>query len=152
MIPRIAILGAFLAATIAANAVEIVRVWTEWRDDASFIRLSELAGGGENPGTEIFLRTHPEVRDGMYFLVRLRKAEAADLVFHIQVIMPGGADPVGFRFPAKVRKGSSVYQLGLTGPDWPGAETHPIAWRVALLGKEEAELGSVESFLWRAAK
>jgi len=152
MISRIILLGAFLAATVAAHAVGIVHVWPEWRSSDSFVRISELFDGKENPGTEIILRTHPESRDGMYFLVRIAEGSAADLRFEVSVIMPGSPDPVRFSFPAALREGSSVFQLGLTGADWPDAKVNPVAWHVALLGADNAEIAAAQSFLWSAPK
>lgn len=152
MIPRITLLCAFLAATVAAQAVEIVRVWPEWRNEESFRRISELFDGKEKTGGEILLRTHPESRDGMYFLVRVGDAAAGDVRFAVDVIMPGSPDPVRFEFPASLREGSSVFQLGLTGQDWPDAKVHPVAWRVVVESADKTELAAAQSFLWSAPK
>ena len=150
MSARIILLVAFLAATVAAHSTEIVRVWPEWRTDESFVRLSELFGHGENPGDEIFLRTNGEKRDGLYFLVRLAHASAVDGTFALSVIKPGRMEPEVFKFPASVPSGSSVFQLGLTGGDWPDAKKEPVAWRVALVDASGAEQAAAESFLWSA--
>lgn len=152
MIARILMLGACLVLAVTARATEITRVWTEWRDGDSFVRLSELFGGPENPGDEIYLRTHPESRDGLYFLVRLAHASGGDGTFVLSVIKPGGTEPVVFKFPASVPAGSSVFQLGLTGADWPDAKAEPMAWHVALVDSGGAELAASESFLWSAPK
>ncbi|HEY5550756.1 MAG TPA: hypothetical protein VIK52_02630 [Opitutaceae bacterium] len=149
---RFLILVACLAAAVAAHATEIVRVWPEWRTDESFVRLSELFGGAENPGKETILRTHPESRDGLYFLVRFAHASAVEGTLELSVIKPGSTDPVVFKFPASVSSGSSVFQLGLTGGDWPDAETDPVAWRIALVDSTSAELAAKESFLWSPPK
>lgn len=145
------LVAAFLLAATAARGVEIVRVWPEWRSDDSFVRISELLDGKENPGNEIFLRTQPKVRDGMYFLVRLAHAAQMEASFELSLIMPGSPDPVHFRFPASLRDGSSVFQLGLTGSDWPDSKQHAVAWRVALKGVDGGELATAQSFLWAKA-
>jgi len=152
MIARIILFGAFLAASVAAHATEIVRVWPEWRTAASFVRLSELFGGPENPGNEIFLRTHADSRDGLYFLVRLAHAQAGEGTFVLSVVKPGKPDPVDFKFPATVPAGASVFQLGLTGPDWPDAKADPMAWRVAFVDSSGTEQVAAESFLWSPPK
>ena len=152
MFARIVALSICLTATAAARATEITRVWTEWRDADSFVRLSELFGGGENQGSETFLRTHPASRDGMYFLVRLAHANAAKDTFELKVITPEKPQPVTFRFPASVKGGSSVFELGLTGSDWPGSKVKPVAWRIALLDSSGAEIVAKESFLWSPPK
>jgi len=149
---RFLILFALLAVSVAAHATEITRVWTEWRTDESFVRLSELFGEPENPGSEIFLRTKPGKRDGLYFLVRLADASAVEGTFELSLIKPGATDSVVFKFPAGVKSGSSVFQLGLTGGDWPDAETDPVAWRIALVDSSGTEVVAKESFLWSPPK
>lgn len=154
MIPRLMLLCAALAASTAAHAVEIVRVWPEWRTEESFKRISELFDGKENSGGEMLMRTQPGSRDGMYFLVRIAGAAAGEARFEVDIIMPGSPDPVRFQFPASLppaRRGS-VFQLGLTGSDWPDAKVHPIAWRVVLHGAGDSELAAAQSFLWSAPK
>lgn len=152
MFARSLVFFAILAVSAVAHATEITRVWPEWRTAESFVRLSELFGGAENPGSEIFLRTHPEKRDGLYFLVRLAHASAVDGTLELRLIKSGGTDPIVFKFPASVASGSSVFQLGLTGGDWPGEKTDPIAWRVALVDSNGTEVVAKESFLWSAPR
>ena len=152
MTSRILLIAACAVWTVAVHATEITRVWTEWRDAESFVRLSELADGKENPGDETYLRTHPESRDGFYFLVRLANASAVDGTFEAQVIMPGKMKAVTFKFPASVKSGSSVFEIGLTGSDWPDRKIRPVAWRIALLDAAGAEVAAKESFLWSPPK
>ena len=152
MISRILVLAVFAVSALAARATEITRVWTEWRDAESFVRLSELIDGKENPGSEIFLRSQPDSRDGFYFLVRLADATPVDGTIEAQVIMPGKMKPVSFKFPASVKSGSSVYQIGLTGSDWPDQKVRPVAWKIILLDSSGKEIVSKESFLWSPPK
>ncbi|HUG11738.1 MAG TPA: hypothetical protein VMM36_12025 [Opitutaceae bacterium] len=139
---------ALLASTVVVHATEIVRVWPEWRTDESFVRLSELLGKGEKPGSQIFIRTNPEKRDGLYFLVRLAHASAIEGTLELSLIRPGKMESEVFKFPASVPSGSSVFQLGLTGGDWPDPKTEPVAWRIALVDSSGAEQAAAESFLW----
>lgn len=149
---RLTALAVCIAASVTVQATEITRVWTEWRDAESFVRLSELLGGGENPGSEIYVRTHPEIRDGLYFLVRLADAAATDGFFELSVVKPGKPEPVVFKFPAGVPSGSSVFQLGLTGDDWPDPKVDPVAWHVALKSSGGTAIAAAESFLWSPPK
>jgi hypothetical protein len=149
---RLLIIAACLAASVAAHATEITRVWSEWRTDESFVRLSELFGGSENSGSEIYLRSKPGTRDGLYFLVRLADASAIDGTFELSVIKPGAIEPAVFKFPASVKSGSSVFQLGLTGGEWTDVETDPVAWRIALVDASGTEVVAKESFLWSPPK
>ena len=152
MISRILVLLLIAFPATAARATEITRVWTEWRDAGSFVRLSELVDGKENPGSEIYLRSQPDSRDGFYFLVRLAVATPIDGTFEARVIMPGKMKPVSYKFPASVKGGSSVYQIGLTGSDWPDRKVKPVAWRISLLDSSGKEIVAKESFLWSPPK
>jgi hypothetical protein len=76
----------------AADA-EFIRVWPQWRDTASFERIGEFFGAPENNGREIVLRTHPQNRDGYYFLVRVKHAVSlAGATFALHVIRPDAPD------------------------------------------------------------
>ena len=136
--------------SIQAAEVEFVRVWTGWRDAASFERISEYFTGEENTGREIVLRTHPEQREGFYFLVRV--ANPGDLLtgtkFVLQVIAPSAPEPKTTIFPSNVPNRSKVFLLGLTGPDWPGADVHPVAWKLELRTADDQVLATAQSFLW----
>jgi hypothetical protein len=133
-----------------AGDVEFVRVWPGWRDAESFERISEYFGSGENPGREIILRTQPAERAGFYFLVRVKSSAAiGNARFQLQVIRPDAPEPKTFVFPAAIPTKEKVFQLGLTGGDWPGGnEAAPVAWKLALLADDGRTLAEHKSFLW----
>jgi len=140
-----------VAATLARAAeVEFVRVWPAWRDADSFDRVSEYFGHGENQGSRIVLRTRADTRAGYYFLVRLAHTTAvANAKFELQIIRPDAPEPKAFSFPATAAAGSTVFELGLTGPDWPnGKDAHPVAWKLALVAGDGRVLAEQKSFLW----
>jgi hypothetical protein len=142
-----AIVGAFPA---RASEIEFVRVWPGWRDAASFERISEYFTGQENTGREVVLRTHPNQRDGFYYLVRVKNsgAEQTGAKFVLHVIMPSGPEPKVLTFNTTVPSRAKVFQLGLTGADWPNSETHPVAWLLELKSADDQLLASAQSFLW----
>jgi hypothetical protein len=47
-----------------------------------------------------------------------------------------------------VPRRSKVFQLGLTGPDWPDSEINPVAWKLELRSADGQVLASAQSFLW----
>jgi hypothetical protein len=151
MRPLLALL-LFATALVTARAadVEFVRVWPAWRDEASFRRISEYFDGKENTGHQIVLRTHADARAGFYFLARIANSAAAHpgAKFVLHLITPDAADPKIFTFPATVPAGSTVFQLGLTGPDWAGEKVHPVAWKLELLAADARLLAVEKSFLW----
>jgi hypothetical protein len=143
---------ALLAAPLAATAaeVELVRIWPSWRDAATWDSIPEYFGGTETHGTQIVLRTQPATRDGFYFLVRTAATAAQPTVrFEIDVVRPDSPDSKRHVFNARLPGGESVFQLGLTGTDWPGGKrAQPVAWRITVRGADNAVLAEHKSFLW----
>lgn len=131
-----------------AADVEVLRVWPGWRDADSFDRIAEYFGGGESRRQAV-LRTQAGVREGYYFLVRVRSRDAMAARFALQVIRPDAPEPKTFEFPAQVPAKEHVFQLGVTGTDWPGGQkANPVAWKLALIGADGRVLAEHKSFLW----
>lgn len=135
--------------TCAAEA-KILRVWPGWRAAESFERISEYFGGGENSGRQVVKRSQSNVREGYYFLVRVKTTAAiAGARYEVSVIRPDAPDPRVFTFPAAIPAKETVFQLGITGTDWPeGKEAHPVAWKVALVSGDGHVLAENKSYLW----
>jgi hypothetical protein len=131
------------------NAVSIVRVQHEWRDASSFKRIAEYFDGKEHNGSEAIRRSHPETRSGYYFFVRvknpgpLRPAQAA-----LKVVTSSSAQAVHYQFPVELKAGDTVFNIGLTGGDWPDAKLHPVAWKLDFLDPEGNVLATETSYLW----
>ena len=135
--------------TSHAADVEFVRIWPAWRTTESFDRISEYFDGQENTGSHTVLRSQPDTRAGYYFLVRTKTTlNAADAKFVLQIIKPDAPQAKTYTFPVGLIGREVVFNLGLTGIDWPDRKTHPVAWRLALLNGKGEELASRESFLW----
>ena len=149
---RVCFLSLFLAAAVSALAanIEVVRVWPGLRTAESFERLSEVFGGGENTGGRLVLRTQKDQRAGFYFLVRLNNPEAAvaGCTWTVQVILPDAPKPKTYTLATALPAGGSVYELGLTGKDWPAGLAAPVAWKLTCTTAEGRELVSQQSFLW----
>ncbi len=149
---RLASLVLFIASALAAVAgdFKIVRVWPGYRAAESFDRISEYFGGGENSARRTILRTQSGNRAGYYFLVRLVNPGTAQpgCSWQLEVILPTSAQPRTFAFAAEIPTGNNVFELGLTGADWPNAKTEPVAWKLVLQSADKRELVSQQSFLW----
>lgn len=135
---------------LRAAEVEMTRVWPGWRDAESFERIAEFFSGKENTGKQVILRTRPETRAGYYFYVRAVNpgAQVASAKFVLQVITPVDPAAKTFTFPASLAAGTTVFNLGLTGGDWPGADAAPVAWKLELVAGDGRTLATKKSFLW----
>ncbi len=142
----------FSAARLAAADLSAVRIWPAYRTADSFERISEFFDGKENTGGQTYLRSQPAVREGFYFLTRIKNpgTPLENVRVELSVITPASADPKVFAaFPAAtIPTGSHVFQIGLTGADWPDATTNPVAWQLRLLSADGRELLKEQSFLW----
>lgn len=130
---------------------EIVRVWPSYRTASSFVRISEYFTGREAFGRhETIFRTDPATRAGFYFLTRIknRSEEITGAQLQLEIITPDAPTPKIFRFPILVPHGNHVFQLGLTGKDWPNIDQKPVAWRILVLAPDGHALLSRQSFLW----
>jgi hypothetical protein len=133
-----------------ATEVDLIRVWPAWRDAQSFERISEYFTGRENTGRRIVVRTHAENHSGYYFLTRAANHGPAvsGAKFVLQIVSPHVAAPKSYSFPVDVPAGTQVYELGLTGHDWPEKKDHPVAWKLELIDASGRVIVSKESFLW----
>lgn len=144
-----------LANFVSAAEVELIRVWPAWHNEEDFERIGDFFGIPADHGREVVLRTHPESRAGYYFLVRVKSRDAiAAAKFEVSVIRPDSLRPETFTFASPLRARETVYQLGLTGTDWPaGRKVHPVAWKLTVLAGDGRVLAEQKSFLWeRPAK
>jgi hypothetical protein len=138
------------AVSTSAADLEIVRVFAGWRSTDSFLRLSQYFGASENMRNARVQRSQPAEHAGYYWLVRVKNhnAAVAGAKFELKVISPASAEEQTFVFAANIPSGSFVYELGLTGSDWPGAKARPDAWHLSLLAADGTTLLARESFLW----
>ncbi len=145
------LLLAGFAFSASAASVEFVRVWPQWRNADAFDRISEYFGGNENDGRETVVRTQPGDRAGLYFLVRVKSdASVSDAKFILETIRPDNPDAKTYTFPvSSVPANGRVFELGLTGADWPGGKVaHPVAWKLSLVDASGRVLAIKQSFLW----
>jgi hypothetical protein len=72
-----------------------------------------------------------------------------EVSFEVSVIRPDTPEPKTYRFAAAIPAKESVFQLGLTGADWPaGEQANPVAWKLVLMGADGRVLAEEKSFLW----
>jgi hypothetical protein len=149
---RLAVLLAILgiAGALRAADVEFVRVWPEWHDAIYFKRISEYFTDLEYTGHRIVVRSQPSSRAGYYFLARVNHLNVglASAKFVLHIITPADPVPKTFTFPIDCPPGVHVFDLGLTGADWPAKSVHPVAWDLELISSDGHTLAARQSFLW----
>jgi hypothetical protein len=145
----IALLSAAAASAGAAD-LQFRRVWPQWHDADSFQSYYEDRTGRELTGGWIVIRSQPQDRGGLYFLTRVENpgGQVPGATFVLRVISPESIDIRVFSFPADVPAGSRLFEIGLTGKDWPKARVEPIAWELELRASDGSLLARKASFLW----
>jgi hypothetical protein len=140
------------AAAAATEAAGIVRIWPGYRTADSFTTVGELFGGGERRSGRILRRTQPDSREGFYFLTRLRLAEALPAAeVRLELVLPASPNVVTHRFTLDLPSGEPVLHLGVTGSDWSGADSRPVAWRLSVRARDAGPvLVQSQSALWTA--
>ena len=149
---RTLLLLALLALVPAARAseVEFVRVWPGWRDASLFKRISEYFTNRENTSGIVISRSRADSRSGFYFLIRIKHPGVAlpGAKFILHVITARSPETSTYTFPINVGPGTEVFELGLTGPDWPFKKEHPVAWDLEVRAADGRLLAATQSFLW----
>lgn len=147
LLAAIALLG---AATSPAADLSFQRVWPVWRTADSFQSFYEYHTGRELVGRWVVMRSQPDERTGVYFLVRVKNTGApergANLV--VRVISPDAPQTRVYNFPTTIKAGSWLYEIGLTGKDWMFGRVHPVAWDVELQSADGTVVARKASFLW----
>lgn len=137
-------------AAAPAAETEFVHLWPGWREAEDFDRIGQFLGGPERFRSRTVLRTQAGTRAGYYFVFRLNHAAAlAGAKFELNVIRPDSPEAKSFSFPATAAAGGGVFELGLTGADWPGGKSaNPVAWNLVLVAADGRVLTEHKSFLW----
>jgi len=66
----------------------------------------------------------------------------------IRIIGPDSTDTRVYSFPADLPAGSRLFEIGLTGRDWAGPHSLPVAWEVELQAPDGRVMVRQTSFLW----
>ena len=71
--------------------------------------------------------------------------------FVLRIVTPLSPETEQFSFPAEGVAGEQVFEIGLTGSDWPGKRPiRSLGWSLSLL--QGQILASAQSFLWSKDK
>ncbi len=150
MRPYLAMIALLVAASCPAADISFLRVWPLWHTADSFQSFYEYHSGKELVGKWIVMRSQPDERTGVYFLVRVKNPGALErgANFVVRVISPDAPQTKVYNFPANIKAGSWLYEIGLTGKDWGTGRIHPVAWDVELQTADGTVVARKASFLW----
>jgi hypothetical protein len=140
-----------VAAAAPAHAAELrfARVWLQWNDADSFQSFYEYHTGRELVGKWTVMRSQPDDRSGLYFLVRTENpGPMVGGTIVVRVISPESIDTRVYSFPVQGPGGGRLFVVGLTGTDWAVARVQPVAWDVELQAPDGTVLVKKTSFLW----
>lgn len=147
-------LGTLLGFSFAfgAETVTIACVKPQHMPRTDFQRISEYFTYRENPGRRVILRTQPQEREGMYFVITLNKKASAlpsGSQVKLQVITSESpkAQTFNLPFPEQVGGYCEVF-AGLTGSDWSSKKIDLVAWKVILEDGSGEALAEEQSFIW----
>lgn len=119
--------------------------------EEDFYRISEFFSGDEWTGSRIYLRTVEDSRDGYYWIIPLNNVASKEEIHTVDlsVQIPGSEEVFARNFSIeKIEKGKRTLWVGVTGEDWPGARSRPIAWDLHLQDAQGNILERHRSFLW----
>jgi len=120
-----------------------------------FQRISEYFDGTEDTGGDTYVRTHPDDRRGLYFILALEWSTKLPhgAVAAAELVSSESSEPKKHLFfippvakPAHLRE----IRLGITGADWPdNKKATPVAWKITLRDPRTLEvLATAQSYLW----
>ena len=142
----------FAVSVLPSPAVEIKSVQPRYIEEKEFQRIREYLTGEEFQGRRLILRTQPDKRSGLYFVLTLnRRATALPKDSQIRVDLVTTEDRKRKSFTLKIphkRTGTREIFFGLTGSDWPARTIPTLAWRVSLIDSAKKIIHAKESFLW----
>ncbi|MBQ7331889.1 MAG: hypothetical protein IJW39_01410 [Opitutales bacterium] len=140
--------------TANGSTVPISYAVFAWKDSQDFKRISEYFTDRENSGCSCVLRTDPEIREGLYFVLGLEVGEkiSAGSKATLRYFRPDkvGEQTAEFVLPEFTSTVSGEILLGLTGNAWPAAKkkARPSAWQISVTAPDGKLLVYRQSYLW----
>lgn len=118
----------------------------------AFKRISEYFKGEENTGGNIILRSHPETREGYYFIVSLKGAAAqfpanSKVLLHTIENVAPRPTTLSFDLPASPANAKEIW-IGLTQDKAPKQRDEIVAWKIEIVDEAGNQLAAKQSFLW----
>ena len=142
------------AGVLACNAtgeIEIENAKLRIIEAGTFTRISEYFTGHENRGRRVIVRSDPENRGGLYFIIRFSEStrdfpEGLHLRIDYYSTKQGELEHREFELPYPMKHTNRIF-AGVTAEETENM-TLPIAWRIQLLHQDGSLYSELKSYLW----
>ena len=135
----------------AAGKIEIENAKLRIIEAGTFTRVSEYFTGHENQGRRVIVRSDPENRGGLYFIIRFSEStkdfpQGLRLAVDYYSMKQGKLDHQEFELPYPMKRTNKIF-AGITAEETKDT-TLPIAWRIQLLRQDGSVYSELKSYLW----
>lgn len=142
------------APTENGSSVGIEYATFEWKTKNDFKRITEYFSNEENVGGNCVVRSDPDVREGLYFIVGVEAGttlpRGSTATLHYFRPDKTGCQTQTFTLPEWTSSIAGELRLGLTGDAWAaGKRARPNAWQFSVHAPDGKLLLFRESFLWK---
>ena len=136
---------------IEKHKLQIKALHSEYRSEESFHGIIEAFKHRESTAGRLFVRSDPQRRDGLYFVVSFRSAirlipANSKITIHFITDSNPHEECHSWQIPSTQRHFSNTLYLGLT--DGRSAATKVICWHVILSDSNNTPLSELHSFAW----
>jgi len=153
MLKKISISFFFLILSVGAiascNLIKSVQV--DWFCERDFESISEFLTGKEACTGYWIIRSNPDIREGLYWSIRLDKQlqqAAQPLSINLKYQRSDQAQPQQKVFLLPHPLPRQTILIGLTGEDWPWANSRLNAWQLQLMDAHGQVQASQQSDAW----
>jgi len=126
-------------------------VQVDWFCERDFESMSEFLTGKEACTGYCIVRSHPDIREGLYWSIRLDKQlqqVAQPLSINLKYQRSDQAQPQQKVFLLPHPLPRQTILIGLTGKDWPSANSRLNAWQLQLIDAHGQIQATQQSDTW----
>ena len=145
---------AMLAGVFACEASEAVKIENAKLhiiQATKFTRISEYFTGHENQGHRVIVRSNPDYRGGLYFIIRFSEStrdfpKGLHLSMDYYSAKQGKLNHQEFALPYPMKRTNKIF-AGITAEEIDEMVL-PIAWRIQLIREDGSVYSELKSYLW----
>ena len=134
------------------STINIKSLNVQYRTEESFHGIVEAFSRRESTAGRLFVRSNPQRREGLYFIVSVhgsihRIPEGSQITIYFVTNLDPHAECHTWQLPSTKQHFSNTLYLGLTDKTY--ASVSVICWQVILSNAEGRPLGELHSFAWK---